>query len=536
MFFVLSFLWFIRTTKAILFWLYLWQLKEYHLGRFLDHFRAEKGKQLLINKLIILKLTLFLLLIGANFMPWLKFSVSFFLFSLLIIYFLESAKGFFDFFQKKLKMPIFTKKIIFLFLITLFFTIFYLSGLWRTPNFIFLILAFDILTPAVVSGIVLIFQPLAVLGKNQIIRKAIKKREKFKDLLVIGITGSYGKTSTKEFLATILSEKFKVLKTKEHQNSEVGISQCILNDLNKEYEIFVVEMGAYNRGGIKLLCNIAKPKIGILTGINEQHLALQGSLENIIKTKYELIQSLPRDGLAIFNGDNPYCFDLYQRTIYPKKTYSLQPSISGFPVDIWTDEIKIEKDNISFKVIMKNDQADFKINLLGAQNILNILAATLVAKELGMSLAEISKACQKIKPEQSGVFLKKGINDLNIIDATYSANPDGVIWHLEYLKIWPKKKVLVMPCLIELGQASKKIHKRIGQKIAEVCDLAIITTKERFKEIKDGVLERGAKEENILFIENPKKIFERIKSFCRSGDVILLESRVPAELIKELLL
>ena len=90
------------------------------------------------------------------------------------------------------------------------------------------------------------------------------------------------------------------MKTKEHQNSEVGISQCILNDLEPKHQIFICEMGAYNRGGIKLLASIAKPKIGILTGINEQHLATFGSLENIIKTKYEVIESLPSDGLAIF--------------------------------------------------------------------------------------------------------------------------------------------------------------------------------------------------------------------------------------------
>jgi len=341
----------------------------------------------------------------------------------------------------------------------------------------------------ILVGAIIFFIPLFVLSfqiptliwRSIIISKAKAKRAKFKELLVIGITGSYGKTSTKEFLATILSEKYKVLKTLEHQNSEVGISQCILNDLKPEHEIFVVEMGAYNRGGIRLLSDIAKPKIGVLTGINEQHLATFGSLENIIKGKYELIESLPDDGLAIFNGNNPYCFQLYQKTIYPKKVYSLKPSIYGFPVDIWVKDIKIEKDFISFRAMMKNDQTDFKINLLGTQNILNILAASLVAKEFGLTLNEISRISQKIKPEQGGILLKKGINNLNIIDATYSANPDGVISHLEYLKIWPGKKVIIMPCLIELGSSTIEVHKRIGQKIGEICDLAIITTKERFK-------------------------------------------------------
>ena len=174
---------------------------------------------------------------------------------------------------------------------------------------VFWLLIFDILTPAIISAIVLIFQPISVFEKYRLIKKAKNKRKKFSNLLVIGITGSYGKTSTKEFLYTILVEKFgkdKVLKTKEHQNSEVGISNCILKELNETYEIFIVEMGAYNIGGIKLLCNIAQPKIGILTGINEQHMATFGSQENIIKAKFELINSLPEDGLAILNWDNNF--------------------------------------------------------------------------------------------------------------------------------------------------------------------------------------------------------------------------------------
>jgi UDP-N-acetylmuramoyl-tripeptide--D-alanyl-D-alanine ligase len=330
-------------------------------------------------------------------------------------------------------------------------------------------------------------------------------------------------------LTEILSEKFKVLKTLEHQNSEVAISKCILNDLKKDHQIFVVEMGAYNRGGIKLLCDISKPKIGILTGINEQHMATFGSLENIIKTKYELIESLPENGLAIFNGNNEYCRELFQKTKILKKICQIENQNA----DISVKNLKIEKEFISFTVLSKDgDWADFKLNLIGAQNLENILLAACCAKELGMSLKEISNACQKIKQEQSGIKLIKRKDGLNIIDSTYSANPDGVIAHLDYLKIWPGKKVIVMPCLIELGKASIEVHKKIGEKIGKVCDLAIITTKERFKEIKEGAIKSGMKKENILFLENSKEIFERIKTFCQPEDVVLLEGRIPKELIE----
>jgi UDP-N-acetylmuramoyl-tripeptide--D-alanyl-D-alanine ligase len=536
MFFLLSLFWFIREIKSTLFWLYLWQLKEYHIGRFIDHFRTEKGKKIFFNPYFLLKIILFFTFFQflLESVPTCPKNISnlFLSYLLITLYFFELAKGFFDFFKKKLKTPNFTKKIIFLIFIIFIFQIFYFFSVFQKELFSFYLLIFDILTPAIVSGIVLIFQPFTALIRYRIIQKAKKKRDEFKNLLVIGITGSYGKTSTKEFLATILEEKFpgKVLKTKEHQNSEVGISQCILNELNENHEIFVVEMGAYNRGGIKLLCDIAQPKIGIITGVNEQHLATFGSMENLLSAEggEELIDSLPQDGLVIFNGNNKYCLELYKKTKIKKKIcYNnfLTAVQNVLSMDIWSQDTKIEKEFINFKVFSKDgDFADFKVNLLGAQNVENVLLAVCCAKELGMNLKEISDACQKIKPEQGGTKLVKTKEGLNIIDSTYSANPDGVMAHLDYLKIWEGKKVIVMPCLIELGEKSKEIHKKIGEKIAEVCDLAVITTKDRFKEIKE---EAGDK---AIFLENPKEIFEKIKDFSGKDDVILLEGRIPKEI------
>ena len=440
---------FLIFTKLFLFWLWLWQLKEYHTGRLLAHFENQKIK---------------------------KFLSSFW----------------------RLKYPKFTKKIISIFLSGTL-----LAILWL---FSFSGIGLIILAPLFSSLLVLLFQIPTVFWRKIIINKARKKREQFKDLLVIGITGSYGKTSTKEFLATILSEKFKVLKTKEHQNSEIGISQCILNDLKEEHEIFIAEMGAYNRGGIKLLCDIAKPKIGVVTGVNEQHLATFGKMENLFSAEGggELIESLPEDGVAFFNAENKHCLELYKRTKIKKFLYG---------------------ENATFA---------------GGENILGAMAA---AKELGMTDEEISRGVEKIENKFPGIQIKKGIEGINVIDATYSANPDGVIAHLEYLKNFTGRKIIVMPCLIELGSASKEVHKKIGKKIAEVCDLAIITTRDRFKEIKDGSASSPQGGAEVLFVENPQEIFEKIKSFLEGDlsseasakeDVILLESRVPDQLIRQL--
>jgi len=525
MFFLLSILWFARTAKITLFYLYLWQLKEYQIKRFLDHFRTEKGKQLILSKLNFVKvLSIFIFL----------FHPATFSYLLFILYLAESFKVLLDISRKRLKKPVLTKKTTVLISVVIFLEVVFLLNLSVEIGtifwFPFWLLIVDILAPLIISIIVLIFQFPTVFLRNQIIKKAKKKREQFGNLLVIGITGSYGKTSTKEFLAAILSEKFKVLKTKAHQNSEIGISQCILSELKPEHEIFIVEMGAYGLGGIKLLADIVKPKIGILTGINEQHLALFGSQENIVKTKYELIESLPPDGIAIFNGNNKYCLELYKKTeAFSKKLCNTFSAIAEnvLQANIWAEDIKVEKESVLFRAVSEDgNSANFKVNLLGGQNVENILLAACCAKGLGMNLEEISRACLRIRPRQGAMkFLRK--DGLIVLDASFSANPKGVIADLDYLKIYSGKKVIVMPCLIELGKASKEVHKKIGRKIAEVCDLAIITTKERFKDIKEGAVENGMKEENILFLKRPKKNIEKVREFFGLGDVVLLEGRVP---------
>jgi UDP-N-acetylmuramoyl-tripeptide--D-alanyl-D-alanine ligase len=490
-----GFLWFLVVFRNSLFYLYLWQLKEYHTGRFLDHFNTAKGRSLILNPFNYLRIFIIAIYFPA---PLLTFFASF------LLYFFGAIKAVLDFTTFRFKRPVFTKKALFLIFaafsaqfLFLFFAVKFSQG--AVCLFAFLLILFDFLTPVIISAVVLLLQPLAVLGRNRIVNAARQKREAFKNLLVIGITGSYGKTSTKEFLYTILSSKWgdKVLKTNAHQNSEVGISRCILNDLKPGHEIFIVEMGAYNRGGIKLLCSIVKPKVGILTGINEQHMATFGSQENIIKGKYELIESLPKDGIAFFNGKNKYCVQLFNKT-------------SGI------------------RRFLYGDQAQF----FGEENIYGAMA---VARELGMTPEEIKAAADKIPNRMPGIQAKKGINGLNIIDATYSANPDGAIANLDYLRNFPGKKIIVMPCLIELGKASKDVHRRIGKKIAEMCDLGIITTMDRFKEIKEGEKEAEilpSQKSEIIFMENPKEIFEKIKIFTKEGDVVLLESRVPKKLIK----
>ena len=498
--YILIFFFIIREIKNLLFYEYLWQLKNYHIGRFLAHFSTSKGKKLFINpliKIIILALTL------------LEFNL---FYLLLFIYLIESL----EIFKRKIIAPQKTSKTIVLsFLIFSVFAFFVLVLINIDPFSAFLlILLFDILTPLIVSLIILLFQPVTVLLRNRIIRKAIKKRKSLDNLLVIGVTGSYGKSSTKEYLKKILENDFKVISTTKNENSEMGISKCILNEVNEDHEIFICEMGAYNRGGIKLLTKIAQPKIGVLTGINNQHLATFGSQRNIIKAKFELIDALPLEGLAVLNWSNDFIKENFNSEV---------ASIKYCGDDLWAEDIK----EGSFELCFPKGCYEIKHKIKGPFNIPNLLSAIAVAKKLGMTIEEIQDRVLKI---ENGLKIKKR-GDFDIIDATYSSNFNGIISHLNYLKKWKGNKIIVMPCLIELGRDAKTSHYEIGRKIGEVCDLAIITTNDYKKEIMKGASNYG--NSNIIFSDDSEKIYNQIESYSKNDSVILLESRVNNKLIKK---
>ncbi len=459
------FFWFLHIQQRIFYSLYLWQLKEYRLDRFSEE--VGRNKIIIFPKISLIALILVLTegILGQ-----------YFLIFVFLLYLFFGLRPLILLARKRWRSPKFTKKmIVFLGLVWLF-----LAGLFVIffSDALRFILIFEIFFPLFVFLSLQFIQIPTFFAKRYIFLKAKKKRERFKNLIVIGITGSFGKSSTKELLFEFLSGKFNVLKTEGNVNTEIGVAGTVLKKLKKEHQIFICEMAAYKRGEIKAICNIVKPKIGILTGINQQHLSLFGSQENIIRAKFELIESLPNDGIAFFNAKNNYCLGLFQKT-------------------------KIKK-------ILYGQEANFP----GEENILGAIA---IAKELGISQEEIARGRQRIEP---WLQVKKGINGLNIIDATYSANPDGVIAHLEHLKTLRQAQgrlVIVMPCLIELGKAASEVHQRIGRKINEVCDLAIITTGDRLKEIK------AVARDKVVFMADPNEIFKKLKEFNQVGDIILLE-------------
>jgi UDP-N-acetylmuramoyl-tripeptide--D-alanyl-D-alanine ligase len=500
--------WVIHLVRRIFFFLYFWQLKEYRLDRFLEE--VKRKRKIIFSKFFFSALALlfvwFLFLNSRSFLGILIF----------ILYSFFGLYSFSLFLKKKWAFPEFTKKIILFFVFVVVSQIFLIVKFFS--NFFLFVLISEILFPVFIFLCLKIIEVPVSFKKRAIKRKAKEKIEKFSELTTIGITGSFGKTSTKEILYFLLSKNNEVLKTSIHTNTEIGVTETVNNYLEKKHKFFICEIAAYKRGEVKAISDMVRPKIGVLTGINEQHLALFGSQENIIKGKYELIEALPKGGLAIFNGDNKYCLELYKKTDKPKKIYSLRSNIEGIVPDIWAENMVIERESSSFKVILKNgESAIFKIKLFGKHSILNVLGAICVALELGMSLQKIANICSNMKLEFRGMILRQGINGLKIIDSSYSANPDGVISSLDYLDTWEGKKAIVLPGLIELGKASKEVHRRIEKKISDVCDVAITVTK--------GVFE------NIDFVSSPEEIIKKLKGV----DVLLIEGRVSRGLVNKLL-
>lgn len=524
----LIFIWFIRTIGNLLYQVYLWQLKEYRLDRMRAHLSLLQGRQWLINPFTITRLILFFafpLLMGWG--RW----VIIFPFLALLIFGGEAVLVVKNIVTRQLRKPKFTPKALFIVGGVGFLQILPFYIWWVTPlspeKLAHLLLILSLLLPFIVGGAVAALVPVTLLAKKRIINTAKQKIKAHPKLTVVGITGSYGKTSTKEFLRTILSEKFSVLSTAEHHNTDIGVAQCIRDNLKKNHQIFIVEMGAYKKGEISNICEIVNPEIGLITGINQQHLALFGSMKNLLEAKYELIEALSKEGLAVFNGDNEYCLEFYQKTKVKKMLYSQKKK-----GDVKARKISVGKDNLQFEVTTKQDSEIFKVPLVGQYNISNILAATCVALYLGMRIKEIAKAASNLKAIGQTMVVSSGPNGATLIDDTYNTNPDGVIAALEHLKLFFGKKYLVMQPMIELGEASQEAHRRVGKRAIKICDQIILTNKNFLSHLLENI--GKAEKDKVLVSQEPREVATQLKKVLRKDDVVLFEGKETEKYLKKL--
>ncbi len=370
----------------------------------------------------------------------------------------------------------------------------------------------------------LINKPIEKFLANRFKKKAIKKLKELPSLEVVGITGSYGKTSSKNILNDILNIKYNSLPTPKNFNTPVGLIITINNYLDKFNDIFIAEMGAFKRGEIKELCDLVKPKYGILTKIGVAHLESFGSQENIQKAKFELIESLPSDGIAVLNGD-----DLLQVNYKLKnKVKTVWIGIENENVDVRAINIKLNSDGTTFECVFKGDKNKYKFEtkLLGKANIYNILAGIALGKELGLTIKQLQMGVKKVKPVEHRLELKK-MGIINIIDDAYNANPDGTKMALDVLENMPGKKIVISSGMIELGNKSYELNKELGNYMSKKTDIAILLGKEQTKPIYEGLIEKKFKKNNIYVLNNVKEAFELVNKFVDKETYVLVQSDLP---------
>lgn len=523
-------IWLPQAVLQFLLWLYWIQTKEYRLDRFRSFIYSGYGRKQLLVYLIAFKI----LLLIPVLLDQVLVVLTVLLMLVLNLYFSKRFK------DRNLRRPIFTQRVIKMLpvpVVVFVLTIFAMVATTPAKALLFGEIAI-LLSPFM--GVALT-APLVNKIKKEEAKKAIKKIEHL-NLKVIGITGSYGKTTTKDILAEILAKKYKVDKTTKNENTVFGIIRKIIKDTDKGTEVFVAEMGAYRKGDIKELANIVKPEIGIITGIEPQHIDLFGSIENIKKAKFELIESLPKGGTAIFNLSNEDTRELYRRAVreLPEldiKGYILHKNVGkkyqGINIDLESRIVESDEKGVKFEVFENGNSVVLFAPVTGVHFIENITGSILVSRMMGLSWNQINKAVSKIKlPDKTMQVTKLGYGSI-LIDDSNNSTPNGFLSALNYLSYFKnKKRVVVTPGIIELGKQSRGIHKKIGSAIEKKCDHVIVTNEEHAKYIREGFLYNS---EKLEVVENGVHLLGLIQSYIENGSVILLEGRVPSVVYKYLI-
>ena len=402
-----------------------------------------------------------------------------------VIMFILLLSSYFSFIHHQEKLPLkYTKRLIRILSLDVIFYIIILLFIVKL-NITYMcgiLLLYISLNPFILILIISLLTPVEKFIFNYYKGMALEKLNKMNNINIIGITGSFGKTSTKMILESILSVKYKGFYTPNSFNTPNGVVMTINSQNTIFNDYFICEMGARAKGEIKEICDIVKPKYGIITSIGPAHLDTFKNIENICKTKFELAGSLPKDGILILNKDDE-----------DMKKYKLSNKVKVIWIgiknkaDVMAKDIKITNKGTTFKLCFGKDEIEVNTILLGEKNIYNILSSCALAKELGLSLKEIKMGIKNIKPISHRLEIKQVKNTV-IIDDSYNSNPVGANNALDVLSLMEGKKIIITPGMVEMGKEEAKLNNEFGKKIAKVCDEIYLIGKERCKPIKEGVL------------------------------------------------
>lgn len=369
--------------------------------------------------------------------------------------------------------------------------------------------------------------PLENANNKKYIERTKKILQDHPELIKIGLTGSYGKTSVKEILRTILSVKFKVLATPASYNTPMGISKTVKHYDGTE-DIFIAEMGARRVGEIKELAEIVKPDYAIITGIGNQHLETFGSLDAVLNTKYELVESLPESGTAVFMVDSKNTSSLFERARHNGKVKAVAAGTDAdVATDVFCSDIVTRTTGSSFTLNFGDEKISAETVLVGKHNVSNIAVAAALAYELGLTKEETAEGISLIKPIRHRLEVSSGANGITIIDDSYNSNVDGTVAALEVFSSFDGRKIIITPGLVELGKMQDVENFRFGRRIAAVADFAFLVGGPNAYKIRDGMLDSGFPLEKIKICPDLQDAVKKMKEISATGDVVLFENDLP---------
>ena len=341
------------------------------------------------------------------------------------------------------------------------------------------------------------------------------------ELIKIGITGSYGKTSTKFLLRDILSVKYNVLATPSSFNTTMGVTRVIREQLTGSHQVFIAEMGARHVGDIRELVELVHPTVGLLTSVGPQHLDTFGTVERVRDTKYELIEGLPQDGIAVFARDGAMCDALYARCPLAAKYQ---------PGDLMTaEDVKAGPWGTRFTLHDRQtgESREISTRLLGEHSIANLLLCCTAARALGLTLDEIAAGAARCQPVEHRLQLISGAGGVSIIDDAFNANPVGARAALRVLADFPGRRIIVTPGMVELGGGEAQFNREFGEQMASCVDVAILVGRKHTQPIAEGLEAAGFAKEHIHVVGSLNESTELLHTMMQPGDVVLYENDLP---------
>ena len=355
--------------------------------------------------------------------------------------------------------------------------------------------------------------------REALIQIATAKRNLYKDLIVIGVTGSVGKTSTKDIIANVISKKYKTLKTEGNNNNDIGLPFTILR--LKDHQVAVIEMGMNHLGEISKLTKIAKPTISVITNIGTSHIGNLGSRENILKAKLEILEGMDEKKVVI-NNDNDLLHKWY---LDNKNNYKIYTFGINNDSDCMAENITENEDCSEFVCNLNNEKFQEKVPVGGDVFVINSLCASLVGTLIGLSKKEIQEGIstfQLTKKRMETIKLKNGVT---IINDSYNASFESIKSSLEFLKnINATRKIAVLGDMFELGDFAEEIHRKVGKEVVNNNIDLLYAIGENAKFIVQEAEKNGMHKNKIMYFNSNKELTEKLLSELRSGDVALFKA------------